>query len=150
MKETNTVSGNDVWPAELTVPIDDAVSLAESLVRKFMELNYIHRDAARAWAGIAMWCSCRLSYGDYVRAEASEHAAVDYAERRMLAWQALRDWLDGTAEQWAEVREFAQDVLDLANEVDYKTVASRAIRAGALGVPGLVWNISRDLEDSRP
>lgn len=60
------------------------------------------------------------------------------------AWQTVRDFLDGKAEQWMAIREFAQEVLDVANELDHITVSSAFIRRIAKSVQGLEWNEVRD------
>lgn len=66
--------------------------------------TYLHRDAARAWAGLVMWCKLDWPPTPVSKTvEGVRFMIKVYDECR--AWQALRDFLDGTAEQWmARVR----------------------------------------------
>ena len=70
-------------------------------------------EQARAWAGLAMWLECYwpgrdLTDNAWCQGWRAAHEHVHQWEEgwtngeqlRCRAWQALRDWLDGTAEQW--------------------------------------------------
>jgi len=99
--------GTAEWPAFLSVSGDDATDLsfdeppawgmhheyAEPFLRKRFEC-YIHRESARAWAGLAMWCMCPHPTDVYYAGLAEN--------TRCQVWQALRDWLNGSPEQWED------------------------------------------------
>lgn len=72
------------------------VPISEHCVKCDQESDYLNAwedgfAAARAWAGLAMWCMC----GD-----GGKYAAALNQNLTDRAWQALRDFLNGTPEQW--------------------------------------------------
>lgn len=60
-------------------------------------------EAARAWAGLAMWCMCIEEYTGDSWAFTARQDALDECR----AWQALRDWLNGTPEEWQAIKSSA-------------------------------------------
>lgn len=59
---------------------------------------YIHRDAARAWAGFAMWCMCSRAF-DF---DMAYNGGYLCGHSDAVAWQHFIDWLNGSVEQWAQ------------------------------------------------
>lgn len=97
------------WPPHLHVEFKDTWNREfgfwssraeiELSVGKHAFDTYIHRDAARAWAGLWAW----LSFGVVERPMCGGCEFRDLStEIRCQAWQEFRDFLDGTPEQWQQ------------------------------------------------
>ena len=70
--------------------------------------TYLHRDAARAWAGLVMWCKLDWPPTPVSKTVEGVRFMIKVYDG-CRAWQALRDFLDGTAEQWQQAVDDAYD-----------------------------------------